>query len=68
MKAYEDSCSETQPVILIGVEEQEAKGFEEVKLVIQTKQGETILDKKYTGKISVRMVNSVLEIFVKKER
>ena len=63
----EESASITQPVILIGVEETELTGFDKVKISIRDRSM-IVYEHHFHGKLSVRMVNGELEIFVEKEK
>jgi hypothetical protein len=65
MQKYKDSCIETQPVIYVGVERQEAKGFDSIKLILEDAKGLIYSESHIKGVISVRMVNNILEIYVK---
>jgi hypothetical protein len=62
----EESASITQPVILIGVEETELTGFDKVKISMRDRSL-IVSEHHFHGKLSVRMVNGELEIFVEKE-
>jgi hypothetical protein len=61
----EEAIEITQPVILVGVEETEMTGFSKVVLI--ERRGELNMSETHLhGKLSVRMVNDTLEIFVDK--
>lgn len=62
----EECASITQPVILIGVEETELAGFEKVKISIRDRSL-VVAEHHFHGKLSVRMINGELDIFVEKE-
>jgi hypothetical protein len=62
----EESATITQPVILIGVEETELTGFDKVKISIRDRDL-IVSEQHFNGKLSVRMINGELEIFVEKE-
>lgn len=55
----------TQPVILVGVEETEMAGFNKVILIVR-EGGLNVSDIHLSGKLSVRMINDTLEIYVNK--
>lgn len=55
----------TQPVILVGVEETEMTGFNKVVLIVR--EGDlNVSELHVSGKLSVRMVNDTLEVYVDK--
>lgn len=61
----EEAIEITQPVILVGVEETEMAGFSKVVLI--ERRGEiNVAETHLHGKLSVRMVNDTLEVFVDK--
>lgn len=61
----EENMSITQPVILIGVEEAELRGFEKIKISVRDK-ALIVSEHHFHGKLSVRMNNGELEVFVEK--
>ena len=56
--------SKTQPVILVGVDEQEARSFNKVVLISQTKEGLHTSEKHLQGKVLIQMLNGTLVIKV----
>ena len=66
-KKYEEACTETQPVIYIGVDKQHAKGFDTVKVLREDSNGLVYSETHLKGIVHVRMINNTLEIFIKKE-
>tara|TARA_B100001029_G_C15033195_1_gene438416 strand:- start:764 stop:970 length:207 start_codon:yes stop_codon:yes gene_type:complete len=64
-KSFEEAQSITQPVIYVGVERQEAKGFNKVVLIQENKEGLQTTENHVSGDVSVQMVNGVLRIYVK---
>jgi hypothetical protein len=64
-KSFEEAQSTTQPVIYVGVERQEAKGFNKVVLIQENKEGLQTTEHHMTGDVSVQMVNGVLKVYVK---
>ena len=62
IKPFEEAQRITQPVIYVGVNRQEARGFHKVILIHEDK-GSTS-EHHFTGEVSVQMVNGVLKIFV----
>jgi len=65
MKTHEESASTTQPVIWVGVDRQEAKGFHKVVLIRESKGGLNASETHVDGEVSVQMVNGELRVFVK---
>lgn len=65
VKSFEEAQSITQPVIYVGVERQEAKGFNKVVLIQENKDGLQTTEHHMTGDVSVQMVNGVLKVYVK---
>lgn len=65
LKSFEEVQSTTQPVIYVGVDRQEAKGFNKVVLIQEDKQGLQTIEHHMTGDVSVQMVNGVLKVYVK---
>jgi hypothetical protein len=57
--------SKTQPVILLGVDEQEARGFNHIALISEDKNGVYTSEHRLSGVISVQMINDTLVIKVK---
>jgi hypothetical protein len=55
----------TQPVILVGVEETEMAGFSKVVL-IERRNDLNVSEIHLSGKLSVRMINDTLEVYVNK--
>ena len=64
-KSFEEAQSITQPVIYVGVERQEAKGFNKVVLIQENKDGLQTSENHVSGEVSVQMVNGVLKVYVK---
>ncbi len=64
-KAFEEASEVTQPVIYVGVERQDAKGFNKVVLIQENKDGLKTSENHVSGEVSVQMVNGVLKVFVK---
>tara|TARA_B100001287_G_C22660530_1_gene520097 strand:- start:400 stop:612 length:213 start_codon:yes stop_codon:yes gene_type:complete len=64
-KSFEEAQKITQPVIYVGVDRQEARGFHKVILVHEDKDGLQTSESHLSGEISVQMVNGVLKVFVK---
>ena len=64
-KSFEEAVRTTQPVIYVGVERQEAKGFNKVVLIQENKEGLQTTEHHMTGDVSVQMVNGVLKVYVK---
>jgi hypothetical protein len=62
VKPFEEAQETTQPVIYVGVDRQEARGFHKVILIHEEK--ESTSEHHFTGEVSVQMVNGVLKIFV----
>lgn len=65
VKSFEESQSITQPVIYVGVDRQEAKGFNKVVLIQENKDGLITFENHITGEVSIQMVNGVLKVYVK---
>lgn len=65
VKSFEESQITTQPVIYVGVERQEAKGFDKVVLIKENKDGLQTSENHVSGEVSVQMVNGVLRVYVK---
>lgn len=66
-KKYEDACTQTQPVIYVGVDKQHAKGFDTVKVLCEDSNGLVYSEIHLKGVVYVRMVNNILEVCIKKE-
>ena len=64
-KKYEEACTQTQPVIYIGVDKQHAKGFDTVKILCEDSKGLVYSESHIKGVIYVRMVNNTLELCIK---
>ena len=65
MKKFEEAQSITQPVIYVGAEKQEAKGFDKVEVyVINPINGVIESESHYSGEVSIQMVNGTLKIFL----
>ena len=64
-KPFEETQRITQPVIYVGVERHEAKGFNKVVLIQEDKDGIQTTEHHMTGDVSVQMVNGVLKVYVK---
>jgi len=65
VKSFEEAQEITQPVIYVGVDRQEAKGFNKVVLIHEDKDGLQTTEHHMTGDVSVQMVNGVLKVYVK---
>lgn len=65
IKTFEEAQSTTQPVIYVGVERQEAKGFHKVVLIHENKDGLQTSENHQTGEVSIQMTNGVLKVFVR---
>jgi len=65
IKSFEKVVRTTQPVIYVGVERQEAKGFNKVVLIQENKDGLITFENHITGEVSIQMVNGVLKVYVK---
>lgn len=65
VKNFEEVIEVTQPIICVGVERQEAKGFNKVILIQENKDGLQTSENHVNGEVSVQMVNNVLKIYVK---
>jgi hypothetical protein len=65
IKSFEEAQEITQPVIYVGVDRQEAKGFNKVVLIHEDKDGVQTTEHHMTGDVSVQMVNGVLKVYVK---
>jgi hypothetical protein len=65
IKSFEEAQEITQPVIYVGVDRQEAKGFNKVVLIHEDKDGLQTTEHHLTGDVSVQMVNGVLKVYVK---
>ena len=65
IKSFEEAQETTQPVIYVGVDRQEAKGFNKVVLIHEDKDGLQTTEHHMMGDVSVQMVNGVLKVFVK---
>lgn len=66
MKTHKESASITQPVIWVGVDRQEAKGFHKVVLISESQDGLNESEIHFEGEVSVQMVNGELRVFVTK--
>lgn len=64
-KSFEEAQEITQPVIYVGVDRQEARGFHKVVLIHEDNNGLQTSESHLSGDISVQMVNGVLKVFVK---
>lgn len=64
-KSFEEAQEVTQPVIYIGVERQEARGFQKAVLIHENSDGLQTSEHHLSGEISVQMVNGVLKVYVK---
>lgn len=64
-KSFEEAQRITQPVIYVGVERQEAKGFDKVILIQENSDGLQTSENHINGEISVQMMNGVLKVYVK---
>lgn len=64
VKSFEESQSITQPVIYVGTERQEAKGFHKAVLIHEDKDGLQTSENHLRGSVSIQMVNGVLNVYV----
>lgn len=62
-----DPHTKTQPVILIGVDRQEAPEFTELCVVVETPEGESLSEETFLGGVSVEMINNKLIVYVRKD-
>lgn len=65
VKKFEEATQTTQPVIYVGVERQEAKGFNKVVLIHENEDGLQTYENHQTGDVSIQMDNGVLKVFVR---
>ena len=65
IKTFEEAQSITQPIIYVGVNRQEAKGFNRAVLIHENKDGLQTTEHHLTGDISIQMINGVLKVYVK---
>tara|TARA_B000000609_G_C24141364_1_gene331449 strand:- start:528 stop:731 length:204 start_codon:yes stop_codon:yes gene_type:complete len=63
----QDPHSTTQPVILIGVDRQEAPEFKKVALIVEEDEVR-VIENHYFGIVSVEMRNDQLLVYVSKEK
>ncbi len=63
----QDPHSTTQPVILIGVDRQEAPEFKKLSVIIE-EDGVRVIENHYFGIVSVEMRNDQLLVYVSKEK
>ena len=65
-KTFKESVGVTQPVILVGVDRQEAPEFHHVVLVREDADGVQVSEThQHGGEVSVQMMNGTLKVFVK---
>ena len=64
VKSFEEAIEITQPVIYVGVDRQEAKGFNKVILIHENKEGLQTTEHHMIGEVSVQMANGVLKVYV----
>lgn len=62
-----DPHTTTQPVILIGVDRQEAPEFTELSVVVEDGKGEVLSESLFLGHVSVEMVNNKLVVYIRKD-
>ena len=62
-----DPHSTTQPVILIGVNRQEAPDFKKLVLIVE-EDGVQVIENHYFGIVSIEMKNDQLVVYVSKEK
>jgi len=67
MKEDKDPHTTTQPVILIGVDRQEAPEFEKITVIVEDETGLKVIESHYNGIVSVEMRNDRLLIYVSKK-
>jgi len=67
MKEDKDPHTTTQPVILIGVDRQEAPEFEKLTVIVEDETGLKVTESHYNGIVSVEMRNDRLFIYVSKK-
>ena len=65
IKTFEEAQSTTQPVIYVGVDRQEAKGFHKVVLIHENEDGLQTSENHQIGEVSIQMTNGVLKVFVR---
>lgn len=65
--SFEEAQEITQPVIYLGVERQQAKGFHSVALIHEDEKGVHISEHHLSGDVSIQMINGVLKVFVKSQ-
>ena len=65
IKSFEEAQSTTQPVIYVGVDRQEAKGFHKVVLIHENEDGLQTSENHQIGEVSIQMTNGVLKVFVR---
>jgi hypothetical protein len=67
MKEDKDPHTTTQPVILIGVDRQEAPEFEKLSVIVEDETGLKVIENHYNGIVSVEMRNDQLVIYISKK-
>ena len=65
IKTFEEAQNTTQPVIYVGVDRQEAKGFHKVVLIHENEDGLQTSENHQSGEVSIQMANGVLKVFVR---
>jgi hypothetical protein len=65
IKTFEEAQNTTQPVIYVGVDRQEAKGFHKVVLIHENEDGLQTSENHQSGEVSIQMTNGVLKVFVR---
>ena len=68
MKKNKEPHTTTQPVILIGVDRQDAPEFDKLTLIIEDESGLKVLENHYFGIVSVEMRNNQLTVYVSKSK
>mgnify|MGYP001357809201 CR=1 FL=1 len=67
VKEPQDPHSVTQPVILIGVDRQNAPDFKKLLLIVE-ENGVQVIENHYFGIVSVEMRNDQLVVYVSNEK
>ena len=65
IKSFEEAQETTQPVIYVGVDRQEAKGFRKAVLIKENKDGVQTTEHHLSGDISIQMINGELKVYVR---
>jgi hypothetical protein len=65
VKSFEEAIETTQPIIYVGVDRQEAKGFRKAILIKENKDGLQTTEHHLSGEISIQMINGELKVYVR---